>query len=75
MRVEADRARCVASGQCVMTAPEVFDQSEEDGKVVVLDATPAPPVRGRARQAAAMCPGAAISVPQEPAEPLEPADR
>ncbi|WP_415852310.1 ferredoxin, partial [Streptomyces albus] len=26
MRVEADQPKCVASGQCVLAAPDVFDQ-------------------------------------------------
>jgi ferredoxin len=60
LRVEVERAKCVASGQCAMTAPAVFDQSDEDGKAVVLDPAPAPPEHGRARQAAARCPGSAI---------------
>ncbi|MFF0741713.1 ferredoxin [Streptomyces sp. NPDC004111] len=60
MKVEVEQSRCVASGQCAMTAPAVFDQSDDDGTVVVLDAAPAPPEQGRARQAAAMCPGSAI---------------
>lgn len=66
MNVEADLSRCVASGQCALTAPTVFDQSDEDGSVVVLDHAPAPSVQGQARQAAAMCPGAAISVRSTP---------
>jgi ferredoxin len=62
MQVKADPAKCVGSGQCVMTAPEVFDQSDEDGTVVVLDTTPPPSAHGRAKQAAAMCPGTAITL-------------
>ncbi|GHJ40986.1 ferredoxin [Streptomyces sp. TS71-3] len=65
MQVEVDRDKCVASGQCVLTAPEVFDQDDDEGKVVVLDDTPAPAAHGRARQAAAMCPGVAISLRDE----------
>lgn len=66
MKVEVEQSSCVASGQCVMTAPAVFDQSEEDGKVVVLDPAPASPEHGRVRQAAAMCPGSAISLHDAP---------
>ncbi|MFJ2738275.1 ferredoxin [Streptomyces sp. NPDC087440] len=62
MRVEVERAKCVASGQCAMTAPAVFDQSEDDGTVVVLDPAPPREAHGQARQAAAMCPGSAITV-------------
>lgn len=66
MQVEVDKDKCVASGQCAVTAPAVFDQDDDEGKVVVLDAAPAPSVHARARQAAAMCPGMAISLRDEP---------
>ena len=33
MRVEVDTPKCVASGQCVLIAPDVFDQRDEDGRV------------------------------------------
>ncbi|GAA4425892.1 hypothetical protein GCM10023169_24080 [Georgenia halophila] len=39
-RIEVDEARCVAGGQCVMTADDVFDQRDDDGVVVLLDADP-----------------------------------
>lgn len=66
MQVEVDQDKCVASGQCALTAPEVFDQDDDEGKVVVLDAAPAPAAHGRARRAAAMCPGVAISLRDDP---------
>jgi ferredoxin len=62
MQVEVDRGKCVASGQCAVTAPTVFDQDDDEGKVVVLDAAPAPSAHDRARRAAGMCPGMAISL-------------
>ncbi|EME53077.1 ferredoxin [Amycolatopsis decaplanina] len=37
MRLEVDRERCVGAGMCVLTAPEVFGQDEEDGRVRLLD--------------------------------------
>ena len=36
VRIIADRNRCVGAGQCVLSAPDVFDQSDEDGRVVIL---------------------------------------
>jgi len=36
-----DVGKCVAAGQCVVVAPEVFDQREEDGVVILLTETPA----------------------------------
>ena len=43
-----------------MVAPHVFDQRDEDGVAVVLDETPAPEHHDEAREAAAVCPAAAI---------------
>jgi ferredoxin len=40
MNVHADTTVCVGAGQCALRAPAVFDQSEDDGTVVVLDAQP-----------------------------------
>ncbi|WP_447002578.1 ferredoxin [Saccharothrix isguenensis] len=58
--VEVDRERCVGMGQCVFTAPEVFGQSEEDGRVVVLEQRPAEELREVVEEAAEVCPVTAI---------------
>ncbi|MGW4906154.1 ferredoxin [Streptomyces sp. NPDC004270] len=60
MKVIVDQNKCVASGQCVLSAPDVFDQREEDGIVVLLAATPPEGVEDDVRQAAALCPAQAI---------------
>ncbi|MFF3372134.1 ferredoxin [Streptomyces sp. NPDC002680] len=60
MRVEFDEPRCVAAGQCVVAAPEVFDQREEDGIAVVLVENPGDELLDGVRDAAAVCPAAAI---------------
>ena len=60
MRIELDEPKCVAAGQCAMTAPAVFDQRDEDGVAVVLTETPDPEHYDEAREAAAVCPAAAI---------------
>ena len=60
MRVELDEPKCVASGQCVMAAPEVFDQREEDGVAFVLDERPSADSLDEVREAVAICPAAAI---------------
>jgi ferredoxin len=36
VRVAADRDVCIGSGNCVLTAPAVFDQDDDEGLVVVL---------------------------------------
>ncbi|HEY0448787.1 ferredoxin [Actinophytocola sp.] len=60
MHVAVDLPKCVASGQCVLIAPEVFDQRDDDGMVVLLDDSPAPEDHDGVREAALVCPAAAI---------------
>ncbi|SOD90761.1 ferredoxin [Streptomyces sp. Ag109_G2-15] len=60
MRVELDEPKCVASGQCVLAAPEVFDQRDEDGIAFLLDETPGADSLDGVREAVAVCPAAAI---------------
>ncbi|MEU0839068.1 ferredoxin [Streptomyces sp. NPDC005962] len=62
MRVEVDRDRCRGAGQCTLNAPELFDQSEDDGMVVVLDDRPPPALHRKARLAARLCPNSVIRV-------------
>ena len=62
MKVTVDHDRCIGSGQCVLLAPEVFDQRDEDGIVVLKDANPPPELDGEVTQAAQVCPGLAIDV-------------
>ncbi|MFF9180628.1 ferredoxin [Streptomyces misionensis] len=64
MRVEVDQPKCVASGQCVLVAPEVFDQ-DDDGIVVLLDTEPGTEHEEAVRESAAICPAAAIRLVQE----------
>lgn len=60
-KVHVDEHECIGAGQCVMTAPAVFDQ-REDGIVVLLDATPSPAQHAAARKAARLCPALAIRI-------------
>ena len=62
MKVIIDQDACVASGQCVMAAADVFDQRDEDGVVVLLAENPPDEVAGDVRRAAALCPALAITV-------------
>jgi ferredoxin len=62
MRVTVDQDKCVASGQCVLAAPDVFDQRDEDGIVVLLNPNPPEDRADDVRQAAAVCPALAIWV-------------
>ena len=60
MKVTIDQDKCVASGQCVLAAADVFDQRDEDGIVVLLNENPPAELHDDVRQAAAVCPAAAI---------------
>jgi ferredoxin len=62
MKVLVDQDKCVASGQCVVAAPDVFDQRDSDGVVVLLDAAPPAGQAEDVRHAAAVCPALAIAV-------------
>lgn len=65
MKIEIDQEKCCAAGQCVMVAPEVFDQREEDGVVVLLDAEPPESEHAAAREAAQLCPALVITVRED----------
>ncbi|WP_406236508.1 ferredoxin [Nocardia sp. NBC_01009] len=62
MELEVDRERCIGAGMCALTAPGVFDQDTEDGRVVPLDHTPAPEREPAVREAAQVCPSGAITI-------------
>ncbi|KAB8180484.1 ferredoxin [Microbispora catharanthi] len=62
MKVIVDEAKCCGAGQCVLIAPEVFDQRDEDGIVVLLEPEPAEDQHTAVREAAAVCPAAAIQL-------------
>jgi ferredoxin len=60
MRVSIDEDGCIGAGQCVLAAPDVFDQREDDGVVIVLDEEPAAHLHEATREAALLCPAAVI---------------
>jgi ferredoxin len=62
MHVIIDQDRCLSSGQCVVSAPDVFDQREEDGVVTLIRDDPAEGSVDAVRHAALVCPGRAITV-------------
>lgn len=62
MKVVADLEVCIGAGVCVMTAPDVFDQGDEDGLVrVLVDLVPSGEER-LVREAVDLCPSAALSI-------------
>ena len=72
MRVELDVPKCVASGQCVVAAPDVFDVGvpplersrewgrDDDGVAILLEERPGEELLDDVREAVAICPAAAI---------------
>ncbi|HZQ78521.1 MAG TPA: ferredoxin [Acidimicrobiia bacterium] len=60
MRITVKVERCCGAGQCVLSAPDVFDQNDDDGRVVVLVAEPAADRHADVRQAVKLCPARAI---------------
>jgi ferredoxin len=55
MRIEADGQKCIGAGQCVATAPEVFDQREDDGTVVLLTEKPSAEHLAAVQEAVMVC--------------------
>ncbi|GAA1914492.1 hypothetical protein GCM10009837_43980 [Streptomyces durmitorensis] len=62
MELRVDRHRCAGSGLCMAQVPAVFDQSDEDGKVLLNAPAPAPELAAAVRLAAARCPSGAITL-------------
>ena len=60
VRIVADA--CVGAGQCVVAAPEVFDQRDEDGIVILLLENPPAHLEAASKHAALLCPAMAIEV-------------
>lgn len=65
MKVVIDKSRCIGAGQCVLNAPSVFDQQEEDGMVILLNPAPPEEDKAAARKAARLCPAEAITIVEE----------
>jgi ferredoxin len=60
MRIVVDLERCRGAGMCTLTSPEVFDQDEEDGTVVLLVDEPPPELHDAVGEAARLCPNSVI---------------
>jgi ferredoxin len=62
MRVEVHAERCIGSGVCALLAPDVFDQGDDDGVVVLLAEYPRAEHRESVYEAAARCPASVIEI-------------
>jgi ferredoxin len=63
-KVAVDEDLCIGAGQCVLVAPDIFDQDDK-GLVILLDATPPPELHQAARKAAKLCPARAITIRED----------
>ncbi|MEV2231864.1 ferredoxin [Streptomyces phaeochromogenes] len=66
LTIRLDRERCCSAGQCVGAAPEVFEQSERDGRVTLLVPEPDQQHAADVRLAADLCPSGAITLVDTP---------
>jgi ferredoxin len=62
MKVTVDQGRCCSGGNCAALVPEVFDQRDDDGVVILLAPEPGPELHEAVREASTVCPSAAITV-------------
>mgnify|MGYP001160552237 CR=1 FL=1 len=61
-QVKIYRDRCIGAGICVAECPEMFDQSDVDGTVVVLSDEIPGELLGKVEYAAESCPSETIEV-------------
>ncbi|MFE4678262.1 ferredoxin [Streptomyces sp. NPDC056723] len=62
MKIHMHEAKCVGGGQCVLAAPDVFDQRDDDGIAFLLIENPGAELDEQVREAARLCPALAIEV-------------
>jgi ferredoxin len=62
MQLIVNRDLCVGAGQCVLSTPELFDQSDEDGQVLLKAGHPGPDTAENARVAVYLCPSGALAL-------------
>ena len=62
IRVRIDPEKCVGAGHCVRAAPEVFDQRDDDGIVVLLMEEAPERLAHNLQKAERLCPSQAIRI-------------
>lgn len=61
MKVKVDFDICASTGACMQVAPEVFEV-RSDGYLYILQEEPGAELADKVKQAADMCPTAAITI-------------
>lgn len=62
MKITVDMDKCIGAGLCVVAAPKVFSQNDDDGLVIVLDDNPPEDQHEAVREAARLCPALVIKL-------------
>ncbi|MGV2984218.1 ferredoxin [Microbacterium sp. AGC85] len=62
MKIEIDQDRCVAGGQCVAVADDIFDQRDDDGVAFLIAEEIPDETLPRVQRAASLCPAQAIRI-------------
>lgn len=62
IKIHVEPLECIGAGQCVRLVPEVFDQREEDGIVVLLTAEAPDHFAPRLKKAVQLCPAQVIRI-------------
>ena len=62
MKVTIFPEKCVGVGQCVIAAPKIFSQNDDDGQVILLTTEFAEADHEDIRAAARLCPASAILI-------------
>jgi ferredoxin len=65
MKVIADLDVCIGAGVCVRTAPTLFDQDPDDGRVRLLFDVVSDDAVALVREAVDHCPSAALSIDED----------
>jgi ferredoxin len=60
MELEIVEEKCIGAGLCVVAAPDLVDQREEDGIAFLVEGAEAGEHPGQAHEAVRICPAAAI---------------
>jgi len=61
MKVIVDHDVCALTGACTQVAPKIFE-IRSDGKLYILEENPEGDLQAQAREAADLCPTAAITI-------------
>lgn len=65
MKITIHEEKCCGAGLCVLNAPAVFDQRDNDGIVVLLQQSPPASEFENVRRASNICPAAVIELAED----------